>query len=65
MSDRPIAWLIRETHKDGRCRVVTGKCFRNKEAAQAAAVRMTNLYWLRQAFPVFNPTTEQLGWTKP
>lgn len=64
MPDEPIAWLIRETYlKNGGAylpRVMAGKIFVTEEAALAAAARMTNRYWTREAFPVFEPTLAQL-----
>ena len=61
MSEKPIAWLIRESGHQGQApRVMSGKMFISEDAARAAAMRLTNRHWLRQAFPVFNPTGEQL-----
>jgi hypothetical protein len=62
MADRPIAWLMRESGHNGESpRVMSGRMWISEEAARAAARRMTNRHWLRQAFPVFNPTEEQLA----
>jgi hypothetical protein len=61
MSDRPIAWLIRESGPQGQSpRVMSGRMFISEDAARAAAHRLTTRHWLRQAFPVFEPTGEQL-----
>lgn len=61
MKEKPIAWLMRESGHDGRSsRVMSGHMWLSEDAARAAAKRMTNRHWLRQAFPVFNPTPEQM-----
>lgn len=64
-TDKPIAWLIRESGRKtgGSPRVMSGKMFVTKEAAMVAAVRLTTPHWKREAFPVFEPTADQMkGW---
>lgn len=62
MSDKPIAWLIRESGaKTGQSpRVMSGKVYVTRESAVIAAARLSNIFWKREAFPVFEPTPEQL-----
>lgn len=60
MSERPIAWLIRETYGVNRPRVMSGRMYKSEDAAHVAAMRLTNRHRLCQAFPVFEPTGEQL-----
>jgi hypothetical protein len=62
---KPIAWLIRESgaRTGGSPRVMAGKMYVTREAAIVAAARMSSRFWKREAFPVFEPTADQLeGW---
>lgn len=64
MTERPIAWLIRETRGQGfnaRSRVMLGKVFRERANAEAAAARLTNRWTRCEALPVFEPTPQQIG----
>lgn len=58
MQLEPEAWLIRET-KNGKASVLYGHMFKTAEAANAAALRMTNGWRLCQAFPVVSLFTAQ------
>jgi hypothetical protein len=66
MAERPIAWMVVETTRNGssRPRVMSGRLWLTEDAARVAAKRMCSDQWLRVAAPVFAPTAEQLAGLK-
>ena len=54
MTEKPVAWLIRENRTSGGSTVTAGAMFKSREAAEAAAARMTNRWRTCVAFPVFD-----------